>query len=217
MSSEFEATRGKFEENLETAKDLVHDIATSSDLKDKKHYIGQAKKIIEDWKKNVETLDYIWNRRLDPRDKATYKSELTEMKSHLDTLKKDFERHQQAFQRDAEDDYTDEYAKLKNDTREKVLGGVSKLNSQDKQLDGVVKDGYEAQELIRQGLSNLGSQRNHIENAGRNNLKTQAELSKADKTVRMIRFREFWYRLVLYLVIISLLAAWICVVIVKLK
>ena len=217
MSSEFDTTKAKLEENLDAARDILHDISSVSDPNERRQYMSQAKKAIEDCRKNVETLDYIWNRRLDPRDKATYKSELIEMKSNLDTLKKDLERYQQAVQRDTEDEYNDEYGKLESDTREKLLGGVNKLNSQDKQLSGVVKDGYEAQEMIRQGASNIRNQRDHIENAGRNNLKAQTELSKADRTVRMIRFREFWYRLILYLVIISLLAAWICVVIVKIK
>lgn len=191
MSSEFDTTKAKLEENLDAARDILHDISSVSDPKERRQYMSQAKKAIEDCRKNVETLDYIWNRRLDPRDKATYKSELIEMKSNLDTLKKDLDRYQQAVQRDTEDEYNDEYGKLESDTREKLLGGVNKLNSQDKQLSGVVKDGYEAQEMIRQGASNIRNQRDHIENAGRNNLKAQTELSKADRTVRMIRFREF--------------------------
>ena len=114
-----------------------------------------------------------------------------------------------------DDDGNDEVGKLENDVREKLLGGVSKLSDQRNQLDGVVKEGLEAQQLIRGGAKALGEQRGIIENAGRNNLKAQAELAKADRTVRMIRVREFWYRLILYIVIISLLAAWILVVIVK--
>ena len=104
---------------------------------------------------------------------------------------------------------------MESNVREKLLGGVTKLSNQDDELSKIVKEGREAEGIIRNGAKALGDQRNIIENAGRNNLRAQAELSKADSTIRMIRFREFWYKIVLYIVILSLLAAWILVIIVK--
>lgn len=80
---------------------------------------------------------------------------------------------------------------MQANTREKLLGGVGKLSDQDKQLNNIVKDGHEAQQMLREGGKNLRNQRDHIENAGRYNMKAQAELVKGDRTIRMIRVREF--------------------------
>lgn len=85
----------------------------------------------------------------------------------------------------------DELSKLQNNTREKLLGGVGKLSDMDKQLNGIVKTGVEAQTMLREGGKNVRMQRDHIENAGRYNTKAQNELGKADKTIRTIRVREF--------------------------
>ena len=135
-------------------------------------------------------MEYFWN-SLDPEDKRYHKAELIDFKSQYDRLNKDFLDYQKANKRDIEDNDDDELTKLQDGTREKLLGGVGKLSSQEKQLEGIVKDGHEAQTMLREGGKNLRLQRDHIENAGKHNLRAQNELHKADKTIRYIRVREF--------------------------
>ena len=156
--------------------------------------------------KNIQQMDYLWG-TLDPSDKGYYKGELTEFKQQFEMVKKDFLLYEKAIKRDGEDEGSDELGKLQADTREKLLGGVGKLSDQDRQLNGVVSTGYEATEMIKQGAQNLRNQRDYIESAGRNNMRAQNELSKADKIVKTMRVREFCYRLVLYVLIIALLGA----------
>ena len=128
-----------------------------------------------------------------------------------------FLQYEKAIKRDGEDEGSDELAKLQATTRDKLLGGVGKLSDQDGQLNGVVKTGYEAQAMIRDGAKNLRDQRDYIENAGRNNMKAQNEISRADKIVKTMRVREFCYRIILYVLVVILLGAWLCVLIVKLS
>ena len=206
MSGEFESARRQFENNLEQARDNIGDLNISSNPKDRKQLLVSARKLLGDCKKNIEQMDYLWG-TLDPSDKGYYKAELTEFRQQFEMLRKDFLAYEKAIQRDDEDEESDELAKLQADNRERLLGRVGKLSDQDKQLQNIVRDGYEAQNMLREGGKNLRNQRYHIENAGRNNLKAQTDLVKADRTIKMIRVREFCYKLILYLLIICLFAA----------
>ena len=92
-------------------------------------------------------------------------------------------------------------------TREKLLGGVGKLSDQDNQLKDIKKVGYEAQNMLKEGGKNLREQRDYIESAGRYNTKAQNEIHKADRTIRVIRVREFCYKIILYVLIMCLFAS----------
>lgn len=216
MSSNFEAARSNFESNLDQARDTIGDLNIASNMADRKQLLVQSRKLIEECKKNIHEMDYLWN-TLDPSDKGYYKSELTEFKQQFEQVRRDFTEYEKAIRRDEEDEGSDELGKLQANTREKLLGGVNKLSDQERDLQKAVSIGYEAQNMVREGAKNLRNQRDYIENAGRNNLKAQTELSKADKVVKTIRVREFCYRLILYLLIICLFAAILAVFVVKIK
>ena len=190
MATEFESARTQFETHLEQARDTIGDMNLATNMTDRKQLLMDARKLLEECKKNIQQMDYLWG-TLDPSDKGYYKGELLEFKQQFDGIKKDFLQYEKAIKRDDEDESSDELGKLQANTREKLLGGVGKLSDQDLQLKQAVSTGYEAQDMIRQGAQNLRNQRDYIENAGRNNLKAQHELSKADSVVRTMRLREF--------------------------
>ena len=166
---------------------------------------------------------------MDPSDKGYYKNELIESKSHLESLNKgmilktqllnfflcfttvetlfiDYLKLQDAVERDSVEG-GDELSKLQVHTREKLLGGVGKLSDQDNQLKDIKKVGYEAQNMLKEGGKNLREQRDYIESAGRYNTKAQNEIHKADRTIRVIRVREFCYKIILYVLIMCLFAS----------
>ena len=206
MASNFETTKDQFEQYLDQARDTIGDLNTAESVDEKKRLLKDSRSLMAECKKNIQEMDYLWN-TLDSGEKGYYKSELVEFKQQFEMLNNDLIKYQKAIRIDEEDEESDELTKLQKETREKLLGGVGKLSDQERQLKGVVKDGYEAQNMMRQGAHNLRNQRDHIENAGRNNLKAQTEISKGDKTIRVMRLREFCYRVVLYIVIIALAAA----------
>lgn len=154
---------------------------------------------------------------MDPSDKGYYKPELTESEQQYETLKQDFEDYKDAVMRDLGDEEDDELTKLQANTRDRLLEGVGKLSNQDNQLNNIKRDGYETTEIMRGANRNLVQQRGYIENAGRNNMIAQNELSRADKVVKTMRLREFCYKIILYLIIIGLMAGYIVVLIFKLK
>ena len=186
MATEFEGARSNFENNIEQARDAIGDMNLATKLEDRKQLLIDSRKLLEECKRNISQMDYLWG-TLDPSDKGYYKSELIEFKDQLENIQKDFKQYEQAIKRDEDDEESDELSKLQANTREKLLKGVGNLSDQDKQLNGIVKNGIETTEILREGNRNLVGQRDYIENAGRNNLRAQRELSKADKVVTKMR------------------------------
>ncbi|CAI2381233.1 unnamed protein product [Moneuplotes crassus] len=216
MATEFEASKDHFEKNIDMAREAIGDMNLVSNIAEKKSFLQDSKKLLEECKKNIQQMEYYWQ-TLDPSEKGYYKGELTEFKHQYEGLKNDFNEYQEAIKRDQDDEESDELTKLQANTRDKLLTGVGKLSDQHKQLDGIVKNGHETTEILRGANRNLVGQRGHIENAGRNNMVAQNELTRADRVVKKMRLREFCYKLILYLIIVGLFGGYIIVLIFKLK
>ncbi len=68
-------------------------------------------------------------------------------------MRKDLLRLKQGLEREEGD--RSEIAKLESEVREKVVGGVGKLNNMEGDLENIKKDGYEASALFKAGKVNL--------------------------------------------------------------
>ena len=96
-----------------------------------------------------------------------------------------------------------------------MLGGVENLYGQEKQLENTKRLGFETHDIMRNANKDLRDQRNVIEAVSDKNIDIVSDLDMANKRVRQMSMREFFYRLALNITVFLLIIAIIVVIVVR--
>ena len=91
-----------------------------------------------------------------------------------------------------------------NDPRTKLIDGVQQIHKQNSQLDNAERLGHETNFLLKDANRELRNQREVLIKVSDKNQEMRVDLERGGKLVQQMHFREFAFRIMMYLLIVAL-------------
>ena len=179
------------------------------DLKKKQASFEKAKKDIQAAEKKIKELDSTY-RLLDNSDKAYYSQKLSSLQKEYADLRKQYFKMEdnitQALNQDRVNGSTLEGAniKLREGNRERLLGGVNDLHQADNQIDRIKGVAVETHGVMIDANRELKDQGHLIDSAQVKVDDADASTTRTKKRVVQMTRKEYFYKFILYILIVLL-------------
>ena len=125
---------------------------------------------------------------LSSHEKSYYKAELNKMRKQYEDSRKEFFNYEKALENERPSLNEEE----KNE-RDELLGGIDELNRQERQIDQIIKMGYEGHDAQRDAGQKLRYQRDLLGKAAKNTSAAMGNLRKANQKIELISIRNMVY------------------------
>ena len=206
---DFKDTKKAFREAAAVLDSTLDEFPNVHDLKKKDAVYERAKKEIQTAEKKIKELDGTY-RLLDNSDKAYYSQKLSSLQKEYADLRRLYfqmeDNMNQAKNQDKVNGSTLEGAnmKLREGNRERLLNGVDNLQKADGQIDRIKGVAIETHGVMVDANREINDQGHLIDSAAENVALADASTTRTKKRVVVMTRKEYWYKFILYVLIVLL-------------